>query len=225
MQKQESRLLKKVSLTFNPSASKRRLVTNYKLRRCLLSLILIVSTFNLFAQSGEVNLLNNINPSNPSSRVWQLTTSSAFPIAAGVPAGILMAGYINHDKHLELKGWKIVGALAVNTVITQGLKYAINRQRPYKHYPLLIHPYVATESGQSFPSGHTSEAFAMAASLSIECKKWYVVVPAYTYAAAVGYSRLYLGEHYPTDVIAGAAIGIGSAYLSNWLQHKFFKQK
>ena len=219
MQKQESRLLKKVWQIFSPSAPKGGLVG------ATIAVILILINTNLFAQSGEVNLLHSINPTNPSSKVWQLATSSAYPVAVGVPAGILVAGYLKHDKDLELKGWKIVGALAVNTVIAEGLKYAVNRERPYEKYPLLIHPYDASEKGKSFPSGHTSEAFAMAASLSIECKKWYIVVPAYTYATAVGYSRLYLGEHYPTDVLAGAAVGIGSAYLSNWLQHKFFKTK
>ncbi len=209
MQKQESRPLKRVWQIFKVGAT--------------LAVALLLSNSNLFAQSGEVNLLQNINPTNPSSKVWQLATSSAYPVAVDVPAGMLIAGYINHDKKLELKGWKIVGALAVNTVIAEGLKYAVNRERPYEKFPLLIHPYDASEKGQSFPSGHTSEAFAMAASLSIECKRWYVVVPAYAYATAVGYSRLYLGEHYPTDVLAGAAVGIGSAYLSNWLAKKVFK--
>jgi undecaprenyl-diphosphatase len=48
------------------------------------------------------------------------------------------------------------------------------------------------------------------------------VVPAYGWAAMVGYSRLYLGEHYPSDVIAGAAIGAGSAFLSEWLTKKLW---
>ena len=255
MQKQESRRLKRVWQIFRVGATLavalcKWVVAFYEMVRTLLNsrrwnalssratLVLcratarvaptVVSMFllaNVHAQSGEVNLLHSINPSNPSSKIWQLATSSAYPIAVGVPAGILIAGYLQHDKDLELKGWKIVGALAVNTIIAEGLKYGVNRERPYEKYPLLINAYDNTEKGQSFPSGHTSEAFAMAASLSIECKKWYVVVPAYTYATAVGYSRLYLGEHYPTDVLAGAAIGVGSAYLSNWLQHKFFKTK
>lgn len=118
-----------------------------------------------------------------------------------------------------------MGALVINTAITQGLKYAINRDRPYAKYPALINPY-QIDNDPSFPSGHTSTAFATAASLSINFKKWYVVVPAYAWAASVGYSRLYLGQHYPTDVLAGAAIGVGSAYLSNWLNKKYFaKQK
>ncbi|MFP5041224.1 phosphatase PAP2 family protein [Parasediminibacterium sp. JCM 36343] len=178
-----------------------------------------------FAQGGEVGLLNNINPDNPSSKFWQVTSASVYPISVGIPAGLLVLGYLRQDKNEQRKGWEIVGALAVNTVIAQGMKYAINRNRPYTKYPDIIHPYDASEEGKSFPSGHTSTAFALATSLSIEYKKWYVVVPAYAYAASVGYSRLYLGEHYPTDVLAGAAIGAGSAYLSHWLEKKIFKNK
>ncbi len=219
MQKQELRLLKRVSQIFNITVTKRRLL------RASLLFALLIGGNHLFAQSGEVNLLDNINPSIPSSKYWQKTTSSVYPITLAVPAGVLLAGYIHHDKELQQHGWKIVGAVAVNTAITQGLKFAINRPRPYTKYPTIINPYDNAETGNSFPSGHTSTAFSLAASLSIECKKWYMVVPAYLYATSVGYSRLYLGEHYPTDVLAGAVIGIGSAYLSNWLQHKFFKIK
>lgn len=216
MQKQELRRLKRV---WHPSAPKGGLVW------AVLAIALILINTNLLAQSGEVNLLDNINPSIPTSKYWQKTTSSVYPITVAVPAGVLLAGYIHHDKELQQHGWKIVGAVAVNTAITQGLKFAINRPRPYTKYPTIINPYNHAETGNSFPSGHTSTAFSLAASVSIECKKWYVVVPAYMYATSVGYSRLYLGEHYPTDVLAGAAIGVGSAYLNNWLQHKFFNMK
>ena len=114
--------------------------------------------------------------------------------------------------------------MAINTLVTQGLKYTINRERPYDKYPLLIHPY-QIENDKSFPSGHTSTAFSVATSLSIQYKKWYVVLPAYAWASSVGYSRLYLGEHYPTDVLAGAAIGAGSAWLSHYLNKKYFNKK
>lgn len=192
------------------------------------SILLFAGCFSFFlnshAQNWEVKMLDNINPTNPSSSIWKASTASVYPIALASPISLLATGYLKKDKQLQQKGWQAAGALIINTAITQGLKYTINRARPYEKYPLLIHPY-NIETDASFPSGHTSTAFATAASLSINFKKWYVVVPAYTWAATVGYSRLYLGEHYPTDVIAGAAIGVGSAYLSSWLNKKLFKQQ
>ena len=68
--------------------------------------------------------------------------------------------------------------------------------------------------GPSFPSGHTSGAFATATILSLEYPKWYVIVPSYLWAGTVGYSRLHLGVHYPTDVLGAMVVGAGSAYLS-----------
>ena len=80
-----------------------------------------------------------------------------------------------------------------------------------------------SETEESFPSGHATLAFATATTLALEYKKWYVVVPAYLWAAGSGFSRLYLGEHYTTDVIGGAVIGTGSAFISHWITHKIFK--
>jgi membrane-associated phospholipid phosphatase len=76
----------------------------------------------------------------------------------------------------------------------------------------------------SFPSGHTSDAFATATSLSIAFPKWYVIAPSFLWACSVGYSRMDLGVHYPSDVMAGAIIGAGSAYLcykaNRWIQKR-----
>ena len=88
-------------------------------------------------------------------------------------------------------------------------------------YPTEIFPYHVIH-GKSFPSGHTSIAFSAAASLSIQLKKWYATLAAYLCATSVGYSKIYLGEHYPSDVLAGAAVGLGSAYLAHWLNDKLF---
>ncbi len=186
--------------------------------------VLLFISVSAHTQNWDINLLNDINPQNPSSGYWQKTSSSTYAIGVGVPATQLIVGFIRHDKKLQKQGWETVGGLAINTIITQGLKYTINRERPYDKYPLLINPY-QIENDKSFPSGHTSTAFSLATSLAIQYKKWYVVVPAYAWASSVGYSRLYLGEHYPTDVLAGAVIGAGSAWLSHYLNKKYFSKK
>lgn len=182
-------------------------------------------SISIKAQNADIDILKSINPDIPQKGIWTFTSSSAYPVSGALPVGLLVTGFIEQDKSLQEKGWQAAGALAINLIITQGLKYSIDRERPYEKYSF-IHPYDASSSGQSFPSGHVSMAFATATTLAIECKKWYITVPAYLWATGVGYSRLYMGEHYPTDILAGAAIGAGSAVLSNWLSHKiFYKEK
>lgn len=192
------------------------------------SILIIAGCFSLSislnAQNWDINLLNNINPVNPNSSLWINTSKSVYPLSAALPLGLLVTGYAKKDKSLQYKGWQAVGAVVINAAITEGLKYTINRQRPYEKYNF-IYPYDASDKGRSLPSGHTSAAFATATTLSLEFKKWYVVVPAYAWATGVAYSRLYMGEHYPTDVIAGAVIGTGSAFISNWLTKKLFTKK
>jgi undecaprenyl-diphosphatase len=189
---------------------------------CYLVFLLLFSSIS-FAQNWEINLLQDINPSQSHSTFQQNISKSVYPLAVAMPVSMFAIGLLSKDKKLQQQSYKVVGTLLINTAITQAMKYSINRQRPYDAYPTIINPYTI-EKDASFPSGHTSTAFALATSMSIQFKKWWVVVPAYAWASSVGYSRLYLGEHYPTDVLAGAAVGIGSAYLSEWLNKKLFKK-
>ncbi len=120
----------------------------------------------------------------------------------------------------------------VSAFISTALKYSFKRERPFKTYPDLEKE--ASGGGYSFPSGHTSDAFATATALSIAFPKWYVIAPSFVWAGAVGYSRMDLGVHYPSDVLAGAIVGSGSAYLTyklnKWINKKtnkpiFFDRK
>ena len=101
------------------------------------------------------------------------------------------------------------------------MKVIFDRKRPFERYSG-VYRY-KSETGHSFPSGHAALAFATAAGLSIEYKKWYIVVPVYVWATGVGYSRLYLGEHYPTDIIGSAATGTASVFIAHWISKKIFK--
>jgi membrane-associated phospholipid phosphatase len=105
-------------------------------------------------------------------------------------------------------------------------KQIIKRERPYLRYSGL--EPVVFESSYSMPSGHTSTAFATATSLSMAYPKWYVIVPSFAWASSVGYSRMHLGVHYPSDVFIGAIVGSGSAFLTHkanqWLEKKSRKR-
>jgi membrane-associated phospholipid phosphatase len=67
----------------------------------------------------------------------------------------------------------------------------------------------------------------LATSLSITYPKWYVIAPSAIWACGVGFSRINQGVHYPSDVLAGAAIGVGCAfvnvYVNRWLNQLLFK--
>ena len=196
-----------------------------KIKNIYKSILLISGCFFLNianAQNWEIDFLKNINQSQTHPTFQQNISKSVYPLALATPISMFVVGLINKDKKLQHQSYKVVGSLLINTAITQAMKYTINRNRPYQDYPTIIFPN-NIENDASFPSGHTSTAFALATSMSILYKKWYVVLPSFLWASSVGYSRLYLGEHYPTDVFAGAAIGIGSAYLSEWLTKKLIR--
>jgi undecaprenyl-diphosphatase len=139
-----------------------------------------------------------------------------------IPATVTVVGLIDNNKMTLKKGLYLAESAAAATFITYGMKYSFKRSRPYMKIPELS---ASSANSPSFPSGHTSVAFASATSLYLAYPKWYVAVPAYTYAAAVGYSRMYLGVHYPSDVLAGAVIGAGSAWLMYKANKWLFKKK
>jgi undecaprenyl-diphosphatase len=90
------------------------------------------------------------------------------------------------------------------------LKPAIGRERPFVRAPG-AHVIGGKPHDASFPSGHAANAFAAARVLSVTVPGAWVVW--WSLAIATGYSRVYLGVHYPLDVVAGAGIGFASAAL------------
>jgi membrane-associated phospholipid phosphatase len=104
-----------------------------------------------------------------------------------------------------------------------GLKRAIRRPRPYESVPLTSRSEryqrgVAEGARASMPSGHAGLSVALATSWSLSHPQWYVVAPSALWASAVTVSRLYLGVHYPSDVLAGALLGAGIATAAHLLR-------
>ena len=176
------------------------------------------------AQSiAELNTLRRINPNNPNSAVWNNLSKTSKYISVGVPVSYFVAGLIHDDKALKQKAAYTAAAILLNTASTTLLKNVVKRERPYNTYTGIFPDKI--ESDYAFPSGHTSSAFATATSLAIATKKWYVAVPAFVWSAGVGYSRIYLGQHYPSDVIMGALVGSSSALICHWATKQLAKRK
>ena len=110
-----------------------------------------------------------------------------------------------------------LGALVTNVV----LKPLVERARPYADETWLLHQWwleagAMIESDASFPSGHTTAAMAATAALFVLLKRpwrWWL----WLFPVLMGLSRLYLVVHYPTDVLAGALVGLAAGYAAAWI--------
>ncbi|MFN6388749.1 MAG: phosphatase PAP2 family protein [Bacteroidota bacterium] len=192
-----------------------------------LLLLVTLFFFTLIASqaqsTSELNTLRRINPNNPNSAVWNNLSNTSKYISVGVPVGYFVAGMIHDNKALKQKAAYIAAAIILNTASTTLLKNVVKRERPYHTYTGIFPDKI--KSDFAFPSGHTSSAFATATSLALATKKWHVAVPAFVWSAGVGYSRIYLGQHYPSDVIMGALVGTSSAIICHLASKQLTKRK
>lgn len=97
------------------------------------------------------------------------------------------------------------------------LKPLFARPRPCDIRPEML-TLVARPNGWSFPSGHTASAFAAAFALWMQKRR--LGVPALVLAAFIGFTRLYLYVHFPTDILGGIALGIAAGWLGSHMADK-----
>ena len=127
---------------------------------------------------------------------------------------LLMAG-----KRTRETGFMSFAALLFSLLINNLLlKNLVGRIRPYETVQGLI-LLVSKPADFSFPSGHTGSSFASAVVLYRQLPRR-AGVPALLLALLIGLSRLYVGVHYPTDVLVGMITGVICGFLGEWLVKK-----
>ncbi|MFD5069932.1 bifunctional phosphatase PAP2/diacylglycerol kinase family protein [Streptomyces sp. NPDC058369] len=126
----------------------------------------------------------------------------------GAAAGMAAFGGSARARRAALRGIAslAVASAAINTVG----KGAVRRQRPILDAVPVIRQLKRQPVTTSFPSGHAASAAAFATGVALESKGWGAVVA--PIALSVAASRVYTGVHYPSDVVAGAALGVGAAF-------------
>jgi len=126
-----------------------------------------------------------------------------------VSGGTFLAGLATGDEDLTRTGERLLATMALAAGAVNVTKFVFGRSRPYEgEGALSFHPGTP---GSSFYSGHTTMAFAMATALSEEIDHTAATVILYSAASLAGYSRMYDDQHWLSDVVVGAVMGIASA--------------
>ena len=128
-------------------------------------------------------------------------------------------------KYLSLM---ILSSYLLSGIIAQILKYFIVEARPAFYLEKMNYAYfiddVTLHNYHSFPSGHTASIFALASVLAFFIRNKNYSIIFLIVAALVGYSRIYLGQHFMDDVFAGSVIGVFSSIICWMFLANFFKK-
>jgi len=144
-------------------------------------------------------------------RSMRAADATVYPVfILGAPFTWAGEGLLRSDPDLEAAYLLTVSELAaLGSAIA--LKVLFQRTRPYVRFDDVASRTgdIARRDPYSFPSGHAALSFALATSWSLTYPEWYVIAPAYLWASGVSMSRIWLGVHYPGDVLAGMVLGAG----------------
>jgi undecaprenyl-diphosphatase len=151
--------------------------------------------------------------------VLQFISYSTTFISISLVLIVLVTSIVKKSKPLLKQFYILAVVLILVAIFSQGLKALIFRERPFVTHSFI--EKLSDAGSSSFPSGHTLEAFAIAAALSLSFPRKKIVIPVYIWATLVAYSRMALGVHYPSDILAGIVIGTFIGWIVPWIFKRF----
>ncbi|MCE1165129.1 MAG: phosphatase PAP2 family protein [Bacteroidetes bacterium] len=177
----------------------------------------------------DVTLFRAVNNARNgfSNTVVPWSDKSVLPVSVALPLGFAGLSRANKNYYDENSAVLLGVSEITSVAFTAGIKYLIKRERPYAELRNVYSDKNNSPTDRySFPSGHTAMAFSIATSLTLRYPdKPAVIAGSFLYAALVGYGRIYLGVHYPSDILGGMLVGAGSAALVYSLRKEIIKEK
>ena len=171
------------------------------------ALILTASAFYLKDES--LRAYSKKNHSDINDKIYDAGTIYGNLITPGVIGGsIYIYGLTFKDDYTRVTGRMVFESVLYAGLITTVLKSVSGRYRPYTNAGSnFFRPFQVDEGRLSFPSGHSTVAFAISSVLSNRINNTYASIGLYTLAGVTAISRVYKDDHWASDVIIGSAIG------------------
>jgi membrane-associated phospholipid phosphatase len=164
----------------------------------------------------DVKLFRTINNSraNFKDAVIPVIDQTMLLTSLILPPSLYLYGLTKKDNYLENTGFLLAISEITNSALTFSIKIMVNRPRPYATLKNVYHKEKAKIDKYSFPSGHTSTTFCISTLIALRYPEYpQFYVPLYAWSILIGYGRMYLGMHYPSDVLGGAVVGSLSSIL------------
>lgn len=157
----------------------------------------------------EIDVLRSLHDALDCTVMDCMSLAFEYVFKVGIIWVILALLLIYSRKHRQF-GAVLLLAIVLEFSVCFILKFTVDRPRPFETYP--VDALITSFASASFPSSHTAQLFCVATVFAVFCREY--APELFLMAFLVALTRLYMFAHYPTDVLAGAVIGIMCALVS-----------
>lgn len=165
--------------------------------------------FLLYSADSDIYLWAGDHRNSSSDDIFKaVTLLGDGRVLLGLMTALYASGEVSHSSSLRKTALLSLESFLTTGAIVTGLKFISGRARPGTgNSSCTFHPFSTRSSFVSFPSGHASSAFAVAAVIAEQSRKAWIDITAFSLASLVAVSRVYNSKHWASDVFVGSSIG------------------